>query len=122
MARQLLGVQLEPDGPVVLAEVDPANATWDGEEAFARAAIDQLEATGQSVQEALDAVVMPTARLVLDRMKRLTPAGVELEFGLKLSGKAGVVFTSAEVEGHFTVKLSWQPPPPATRPEVPASG
>jgi hypothetical protein len=112
VARQLIGVQLEPDGPVVLAEIDPSDDAGLQEEAFARAAdvTSRLETTSRSVQEALDAVVTPTARMVMNRLEALGPNNVELEFGLKISGKAGVVFASSEAEGHFTVKLSWQRP------------
>jgi hypothetical protein len=110
VAQQLIGVRLAPHGPVILAEVDVANAVDQGE-AFARAAdvTARLQAAGQSVQEALDSVVLPTARTLMDRLRQIAPDTLEIEFGLELSGKAGLVFASTEGVGHFTVKLSWQP-------------
>lgn len=110
MAQQLIGVQLSPDGPLVLAEVDAADALDQGD-AFARAAhvTDRLEQTGRSIQEALDSVVLPTARTLMDRLRQVSPDSVEIEFGLELSGKAGLVFASAEATSHFTIKMSWEP-------------
>jgi len=106
---QLIGVRLAPDGPLVLAEVDTADVADQGD-AFARAAdvTARLQAAGQSIQEALDSVVLPTARTLMDRLRQIAPDALEIEFGLELSGKAGLVFASTEGVGHFTVKLSWQ--------------
>src|SRR5688500_12151672 len=107
VAHQLIGVRLEPDGPIVLAEVDTADVVDQGE-AFARAAdvAARLQAAGQSVQEALDSIVLPTARTLMNRLRQIAPDTLEIEFGLELSGKAGLVFASTEGVGHFTVKLS----------------
>jgi hypothetical protein len=107
MAKRIVGIPLEPNGPVILAAVDEADA-FESEDAFARAAKEtQLDATGRSMLEALDAVITPTARVMMERLKELSPDSVQLEFGLSLVGKAGLVFASAEAEGHFSVKMSW---------------
>jgi hypothetical protein len=37
----------------------------------------------------------------------LRPDGIEVEFGVKLNAEAGAVIAKSAVEGHFTVKLSW---------------
>jgi hypothetical protein len=125
----MIGVRLAPDGPVVLAEVDAADVVDQGD-AFARAAdvTEKLGATGQSVQEALDSVVMPTASTLMDRLRQIAPDAVEIEFGLELSGKTGLVFASAEAAAHFSIKLSWQAqegaslPPAAAAPPVASAG
>ena len=48
---------------------------------------------------------------MLDALKELnTPQEIHLEFGVKLGGKAGVVFASAESECNFKVGLKWTNP------------
>jgi hypothetical protein len=41
----------------------------------------------------------------------LRPTSVELEFGVKLNAEAGAIITKTAVEGHFTVKVTWEPGP-----------
>jgi hypothetical protein len=122
VARQMIGVRLAPDGPVVLAAVNAADLVDQGD-AFARAAdvTERLGATGQSVQEALDSVVMPTASTLMDRLRQIAPDAVEIEFGLELSGKTGLVFASAEAAAHFSIKLSWQAEEVASPPQAAAA-
>jgi hypothetical protein len=37
----------------------------------------------------------------------LSPDGIEIEFGIKLSWELGAVLAKTDTEGHFQVKLSW---------------
>jgi hypothetical protein len=56
--------------------------------------------------------IRPVAQTVLDALKELnTPQEIHLEFGVKLGGKAGIVFASAESECNFKVGLKWTNPP-----------
>lgn len=36
------------------------------------------------------------------------PSTVEVEFGIKIAGEAGAVFSSISTEAQFTVKLTWE--------------
>jgi hypothetical protein len=53
---------------------------------------------------------MPTLRSVVRSIHSLAPDEAQIEFGIKLSGEAGVVVAKTSVEGHFTVTLSWSKP------------
>jgi hypothetical protein len=105
--KQVVEIPLDDTGRMVFAEVDLAE-----DDAYAPAAIEPeelLDKAGGSVQAALERVVRPTAKVLMEQLGKLDPATVELEFGLRLNGKAGVVFASSELEGHLQVKLTWQP-------------
>jgi len=65
----------------------------------------------KTVEDALDLVVVPAAKTFMDRLRTLSPDAVEFEFGLKLSGKAGLVFASAESEAHIKLTLKWTSTP-----------
>lgn len=111
MPVQLMSIVLEPGGPTILAEVRDERA--DGGDAHSRAA-DPARALGRaslSVREALTELIVPSARVIVDGLKALSPAAVEIEFGLKLSAQAGVVLAATGVEGHFNVKLTWPAKP-----------
>jgi hypothetical protein len=49
------------------------------------------------------------ARAVLDQARRLGPDGVEVKFGVKVTGKANWIVAKAATEGNFEVTLSWNP-------------
>lgn len=52
--------------------------------------------------------IKPVANLLLGAFTELNnPTEVELEFGVKFSGKVGVIFASADSEANFVVKLKW---------------
>ncbi len=55
--------------------------------------------------------IRPVAQTVLEALKELnTPREITLEFGVKLGGKAGIVFASAVSECNFKVGLKWTNP------------
>ena len=64
----------------------------------------------ESFEKALDAV-RPAAEKLMQTINGLLirPEEVEIEFGIKLSGKVGALIASTSTEGHFNVKLKWQP-------------
>src|SRR5260370_23420758 len=63
---RLVAVQLEPGGPNLLAEVLSGDLASDDADAFARAS-DELEGSARSVTDALDTMILPTARVITDR-------------------------------------------------------
>lgn len=122
MTVQVISVELEPGGPVVLAEVHGAE---DGDvDAHGRVADPRevLDAGRRSVREAIDTLVVPSARLFAEGLRELQPSTVELQFGLKLSGKAGLLFASSTTEGSISVKLTWGTGTPAAPPADPGDG
>jgi Trypsin-co-occurring domain 1 len=62
----------------------------------------------ESLGEALERIV-PAANAVITKLHALSdaPDGVEVTFGVKLTGGTNVIFASGEVEANFIVKLSW---------------
>jgi hypothetical protein len=66
--------------------------------------------------ERLDALaekIRPVANTLFDALKELnTPQEINLEFGIKLGGKTGIVFASAETECNFKIGLKWTNPKP----------
>jgi len=61
---------------------------------------------GTQFMEAL-AGIRPIAEAVLKQIEGLAPSQATVEFGVKLTGKAGVVLASAESEGHLKLTLTW---------------
>ena len=110
--KRLVEIPLRADGHgIVLAEIDD-NSTGDFERA-ARDPSDVARELGGSLEAALASVIAPAAQTINDGLRKIAPDEITLEFGLKIVGKAGVVFASSEVEGHFQVTLVWKPPTPA---------
>ncbi|MEO0980711.1 MAG: CU044_2847 family protein [Pseudomonadota bacterium] len=92
------------DGKPVMVEVEETNVS---EPTFQRFA-----ASGgppRTMEEAIDST-LPAANLLLQRIVALPnrPKAVEVEFGVKLSGKVGALIASTALEGNFKVKLTWK--------------
>ncbi|GAB3934514.1 hypothetical protein GCM10027614_07660 [Micromonospora vulcania] len=49
---------------------------------------------------------------MLDRVRELAPDGVEVKFGVKVTGTANWLVAKAATEGNFEVTLSWSPQRP----------
>lgn len=64
------------------------------------------------VREAVTPAV-EAAKTVLDQIAALKPDGVEVTFGIKVTGEASWVVAKAAAEGSFEVKLTWSPGKPA---------
>ncbi|WP_438870723.1 CU044_2847 family protein [Paractinoplanes ovalisporus] len=58
------------------------------------------------VRQAIEPAIA-AARVVLDRARSLSPDGVEVKFGIKVTGTANWLIAKAATEGNFEVKLSW---------------
>lgn len=53
------------------------------------------------------------ARALLDEVKQLSPDGVEVKFGIKVTGTANWIVAKAAGEASFEVTLAWKPGPPS---------
>ncbi len=58
------------------------------------------------IREAVDPAV-EAAKAVLDKVKEAGPDGVELKFGIKVSGAANWFVAKAAAESNFEVTLTW---------------
>ena len=58
------------------------------------------------IREAVDPAVH-AAKAVLDKMKETKPDGIELKFGIKVSGSANWLVAKAATESNFEVTLIW---------------
>lgn len=57
------------------------------------------------------ATARPAAEAVISTFKALGPAGVAVEFGVRLDAQAGVaVIAQTGIAAHFTVSLKWTQP------------
>ncbi len=66
-------------------------------------AVERLDSLAKKIQ--------PVAQTLFSALKELnTPDEINLEFGIKLGGKAGIVFASAETECNFKIGLKWTNP------------
>lgn len=81
-------------------------------EATARAGIDRIDANytsgaGESFEDAL-AHISPVANALFSAFEELNkPKEINVEFGIKFSAKAGVIFAAADNEPTFKVSLKW---------------
>jgi hypothetical protein len=109
MGKRIVAVPLD-DGQIVFAEVEESDLPAEEDPLAPIADVEQLvnDASG-TVRSALNAVIVPTTQTIFHEISgaAYVPDGVELEFGLKLTGKLGAVFASTEAEGHVQVKLTW---------------
>ena len=90
------------DGTVVRFEFEP-NA------GFRPAGPDEIAGR---IREAV-APAIEGARAVLEKVKEAAPDGVEIKFGIKVSGTANWLVAKAATEGNFEITLTWTPDRPA---------
>ena len=108
MALQVVKYQLD-DSTVVGFEVDPGSG-W--HQAGAKEFAGKLR---ESVTPAIAA-----AKAVLEQVKEIAPDGVEVKFGVKVTGEANWIIAKAATEGSFEITLRFEPgseepvPEPAT--------
>jgi hypothetical protein len=55
------------------------------------------------------APAIEAARELLERVRHLSPDGVEVKFGIKVTGTTNWLIAKAATEGNFEVTLSWRP-------------
>nr|WP_296069880.1 CU044_2847 family protein [uncultured Actinoplanes sp.] len=96
MSPEIVRYQLD-DMTTAQFEIDPVTG-------FQPAGANELagrvrEAAGPAIE---------AARELLDQVRDLTPDGVEVKFGLKVTGTANWLIAKASTEGNFEVTLSWR--------------
>jgi len=87
-------------------------------EGFTPAGLDEIVG---KVRDAIAPAVL-AAREVLERVKALSPAEVEVKFGVKATGTMNWVVAKAASEGNFEVTLAWRPAPDGSRADPVDSG
>jgi Trypsin-co-occurring domain 1 len=77
-----------------------------------RGVIDSIKEQAEETFETAIARVRPVAQSVIEQLRQLAqpPQEVTVEFGLQLSGQAGVIITSTEASSHFRIALVWRKP------------
>jgi hypothetical protein len=65
-----------------------------------------VEQARETLEDAL-ASVAPALGVITDRLRKLSPDEVTVEFGIMLSAETGIVVAKGGAEVHFTVKLAW---------------
>lgn len=67
-----------------------------------------IEEAEKGFSEAI-AHIKPAAEKVLQAFREMnSPNEIRLEFGIKLSGKVGAIFVSADSEATFKISLTWR--------------
>lgn len=101
----LTQLPLEGGGVILLQEVEgipenhgPVKAGRGG---------DALRELPRTLQETL-VPVRELAQAVRDQLRGTGPGTVEVEFGVNLSAKAGVVITATEASTHLKVRMVWE--------------
>jgi hypothetical protein len=105
--KQLFEFPLEHHGSSITVEIEEAGT----EQGVDRAGLgDQvIKRATQSFEAALDKM-KPVVNAVMSKLQELTSSmdEVGLEFGLKMSAKAGIVLAAGDVEANFKVSLKWK--------------
>lgn len=97
MGSQVVKYQLD-DSTVVGFEFEPGPGFH---QAGAKEFVGQVR---KAVEPAVEA-----AKAVLERVKEIKPDGVEVKFGVKVTGEANWVVAKAATEGNFEITLNWSP-------------
>ncbi|MFG2173783.1 CU044_2847 family protein [Streptomyces niveus] len=87
-------VEIADDGP----EISPVSRSRD----VVRSAATSLGSALSGVRDASSTI------LAQFRDAPVSPDRIEVEFGVRLSSEAGAVIAKSSLEGHLTVKLSWE--------------
>ena len=98
MSSQIVTYQVD-DSTTVSFEIEPV--------AGFRPAASPSEIVGK-VRSAVGPAV-EAARIVLDKVKEISPDEIELTFGIKVSGGADWLIAKAAGEASFEIKLTWSP-------------
>lgn len=107
MASQVVRYQVD-ESTVVGFEVEPGSG-W--HQAGAK------EVAGR-VREAVEPAI-EAAKVVLEKVKDAKPDGVEVKFGIKVTGEANWIVARAATEGSFEVTLTWSPSEEQAAPAAP---
>ena len=71
---------------------------------------DEVAAKAQQTFESALEKIKPVATALIKKLREPidAPDEIGVEFGVKLSGEAGVVLAATGVEAHFKVSLAWK--------------
>jgi ribosomal protein S5 len=95
VAPQVVNYQLD-DSTVVGFEIEPGQG-------FHQAGTKEFAGqVSKAVEPAVEA-----AKTVLEKVKEIKPSGVEVKFGVKVTGEANWVVAKAATEGSFEITLTW---------------
>jgi len=94
------------DGGIILVEVEVPEEAGMVPAAAVRGVPEKAQ---QTFEEALDKI-RPAAQAIIRKLSALhdPPDEIEVEFGLKMSAKAGAVVAAAGVEANYKVTLTWK--------------
>ena len=95
VGSQIVKYQLD-DSTVVGFEFEPGPGFH---QAGAKEFVGQVS---KAVEPAVEA-----AKAVLEKVKEIKPDGVEVKFGVKVTGEASWVVAKASTEGSFEITLTW---------------
>ena len=98
------------DGSLVLVEVEePDRPGGPPMRGLPHPPHEVIERATQTFDDALDKI-KPAAATIIAKLKELKtpPEQIGLEFGIKLSAKAGAFIASADAEANFKVTLTWK--------------
>ena len=99
--KQLVEYELEDDRTIIV-EVDLPEA---GIERAGRG--DEIIKAKERFGDALEQI-KPVAQTALSTLSSITADEIGVEFGIKLSAKAGAIIACAGTEANFTVRLTWK--------------
>jgi uncharacterized protein with ATP-grasp and redox domains len=106
--RDLIRYPLQKGGTILVeVEIPESEKAVD----YAARSEPLLQDATQTFEDSIDEV-RQIATAFIDKLrdsgKGLGPNAVEVEFGLKLGGKAGIIIASGSIEANFKVKLNWE--------------
>ena len=106
VTKKLVEYKLEQGG-AILIEVEEIESERGRTPVYKKLGVPEEAAT--EFGQALDNI-RPVADTIVQKFKGLSskPDSIEVEFGIKMNAKAGVIITAAEVEANFKVTLSWK--------------
>jgi hypothetical protein len=94
---------LDDNGGTVLIEIDDDEVgSIDVGRRTSQAATDATKSFEQTFSE-----LRPALDMISRQLRDLSPDGLTVEFGVKVTMSAGAVIAKASGEAHFTVKLHW---------------
>lgn len=112
MSKQLIEYQLD-DGSIIYIE-----SNFQEKELEPSSGIERINAGPRGLDPCVRAAnkfnevvgtLKPVAETLLSTLKELnTPKEIQLEFGVNLSAKAGIVIASADSSVNFKVTLKWE--------------
>ena len=95
-------------GSIVFEGVDDSDPTE--RHLVSRGSDNSIAQAKQSLHQAID-TAKSAAELVLNSFKEMnSPDEINLEFGVKMSAKSGVIIASAGGEANFKIGLKWKKP------------